>query len=197
MPPAKQIMIIKYQAAMRTGAPVGPDVLRGDQFLEVEIQAAPAGEDTGSPAERDLLAAQIIRLATLVRRAASQRFRRMFDLSTLEWLVVVHLASDAPLSLTALARSATIDLQRTSLAVSRLVKRDLVSRIKNPQNAREAQIALTPRGRAVFNAIIENWLNKELAAGLSDGEIAAAEELMARLVLKAEQILERDTRGYR
>jgi DNA-binding MarR family transcriptional regulator len=147
--------------------------------------------------ERDLLAAQIIRLATLVRRAASQRFRRMFDLSTLEWLVVVHLACEAPLSLTTLARNATLDPQRASLAATRLVKRELVSRTKNPHNAREAQIALTPRGHAVFNAIIENWLNKELAAGLSESETKAAGELVKRLVLKAEQILERDTKGYR
>jgi len=143
----------------------------------------------------DLLAAQVIRLATLVRRAASQRFRRMFDLSTLEWLVVVHLAADAPVSLTALARNATLDLQRTSLAVTRLAKRDLVSRSKNPKNAREAQISLAPRGRAVFNAIIENWLNKELVAGLSERELRAARDLVKGLVLKAEQILERDSKG--
>jgi DNA-binding MarR family transcriptional regulator len=154
-------------------------------------------EDAAVPEERDLLAAHIIRLATLVRRAASQRFRRMFDLSTLEWLVVVHLAADAPVSLKALARNATLDLQRMSSAVARLVKRDLVSRTKNPRNAREAHIALTPRGRAVFNAIIENWLNKELTIGLSESEMKAASDLVQRLALTAEQLLERDARGYR
>jgi len=147
--------------------------------------------------EHDLLAAQIIRLATLVRRAASQRFRRMFDLSTLEWLVVVHLAADAPVSLKGLARNATLDLQRMSSAVTRLAKRELVSRTKNPKNAREAHIALTPRGRAVFNAIIENWLNKELTAGMSESELKAAGDLVKQLALKAEHLFERDSRGYR
>jgi DNA-binding MarR family transcriptional regulator len=169
--------------------------MMGDPSSDARPDAA-ADAAAGVP-EVDLLAAQVIRLATLVRRAASQRFRRMFDLSTLEWLVVVHLAADAPVSLTALARNATIDLQRTSLAVTRLVKRELVSRSKNPKNAREAQIALAPRGRAVFNAIIENWLNKELVAGLSERELQAAREIVKGLVLKAEQILERDSKDYR
>jgi DNA-binding MarR family transcriptional regulator len=145
----------------------------------------------------DLLAAQIIRLATLVRHAASQRFRRMFELTMLEWLLVVHLAAEAPVSLTALARNTSLDLQRTSLAVTRLTKRELVSRTKNPRNAREAQVALTPRGRAVFNAIIENWLNKELVTGLSEAERTAASELMKRLTLSAEHIIERDGKDYR
>jgi len=188
-------MVNMISALRSRGLSVVSDAMKGDEPLE--IQASPISEASDATEQRDLLAAEIIRLATLVRRAASQRFRRMFDLSTLEWLVVVHLASDAPHSLTSLARSATIDLQRTSLAVGRLVKRDLVSRTKNPRNAREAQIDLTPRGRAVFNAIIENWLNKELAAGLSESELAAASALMKRLVVRAEQVLERDTRGYR
>lgn len=146
--------------------------------------------------ENTLLAARVIHLATLVRRAASQRFRRMFDLSMLEWLIVVHLSSEAPVSLTALARNASLDLQRASLAVTRLAKRELASRSKNPHNAREAQIELTPRGHAVFNAIIENWLNKELVAGLTEAEQAAAGELIQRLILRADRILERDEKGY-
>ena len=159
----------------------------------------PSPDFTGERSESDeqeLLAAQVIRLATLVRRAASQRFRRMFELSMLEWLIVVQLAPDSQVSLTALARSASLDLQRTSLAVTRLVKRDLVERRKNPQNAREAQITLTPRGRAVFNAIIENWLNKELVAGLSQRELRAAGDVLGRLLLKAELLLDRDSKSF-
>jgi DNA-binding MarR family transcriptional regulator len=146
--------------------------------------------------EPDLLAAQVIRLATLVRRAVSQRFRRMFDLSMLEWLLVVHLAADAPVSLTLLAKNASLDLQRTSSAVTRLAKRELVSRARNPRNAREALVALTPRGRAVFNAIIENWLNKELVAEFSEAELIAARDLIGRLIATSEHILERDGKDY-
>jgi DNA-binding MarR family transcriptional regulator len=155
-----------------------------------------AGEPAADVLEQDLLAAQIIRLGTLVRRAASQRFRRIFDLTMLEWLLVVHLAAEAPVTMTELARHASLDLQRAGLAVTRLTKRDLASRTKNPRNRREAQIALTPRGRAVFNAIIENWLNKELTAGLSERELAAAMQLMKQLNAKAEHIIERDEKGY-
>ena len=156
---------------------------------------APVKQKWAGPEEHDLPAWRVLRLATLVRRAASQRFRRMFDLSTLEWLVVVHLAADAPVSLTALSRNAGLDSQRASLAVSRLQKRELVARSRNPRNAREAHIALTPRGQAMFNAIIENWLNKELFSGYSEAELAAASELLSRLAMKAEQILHQELKG--
>jgi DNA-binding MarR family transcriptional regulator len=162
----------------------------------LEAVSDPPNTEWSESEAPDLLAAHVIRLATLVRRAASQRFRRMFDLSMLEWLVVVHLAADAPVSLTALARNAGLDLQRASLAVTRLAKRTLVSRTRNPDNAREARVALTPRGRAVFNAIIENWLNKELTMGLSETEIAAATTVLERLTAKAEQLLQREAKGF-
>jgi DNA-binding MarR family transcriptional regulator len=158
----------------------------------VNEAAAPAAETV----DQDLLAAQVIRLGMLVRRAASQRFRRIFDLTMLEWLLVVHLASEAPVTMTELARNASLDLQRAGLAVTRLTKRDLASRTKNPLNRREAQVALTPRGRAVFNAIIENWLNKELTAGLSERELGMATLLIRQLTAKTEHIIERDEKGY-
>jgi DNA-binding MarR family transcriptional regulator len=154
--------------------------------------AAPAGEPSAGPDGRELLAWHVIRLAMRVRSATSQRFRRMFNMSMVEWVIITYLAADAPISLTALARGASLDTQRTSLAVAQLAKRDLVSRTKNPDNGREAAVALTPRGRAVFNAIIENWLNKELAHGFNEAELAAANDLLQRLTVRAEQILARE-----
>jgi DNA-binding MarR family transcriptional regulator len=142
-----------------------------------------------------VLAWHLIRLATTVRRAASQRFRRMFDMTMIEWQVVAHLAVEEPVSLTALARNASLDTQRTSAAVARLATRALVARSQNPANRREAQIVLTPRGRAVFNAMIENWLGKEFTHGLSEREIADANNLLSRLAEKADQILEKELKG--
>jgi DNA-binding MarR family transcriptional regulator len=152
-------------------------------------------EPLSLPDPRDLLAWHLIRLAMTVRRAASQRFRRMFDMTMIEWLLIAHLAAEAPVSLTTLARNASLDTQRTSLAVSRLAERTLVSRVKNPANRREAQVTLTPRGRAVFNAMIENWLSKEFAHGLSASELAGANDLLGRLAAKADQILANELKG--
>ncbi len=152
----------------------------------------PAAEPSAAVEQRALLAWHVIRLATAVRRAATQRFRRMFGVSMVEWLVIAHLAAEAPVSLTVLARSASLDTQRTALAVGQLAKRDLVSRTRNPANRREAQVALTSRGRAVFNAIIENWLDQELTHGLSAVELASAYDLVNRLADRAEQMLARE-----
>jgi DNA-binding MarR family transcriptional regulator len=165
--------------------------------MPLDPNKAPPSQDQEWPSteDRTLLAWPVLRLATLVRRAAAQRFRRMFDLSMLEWIIVVHLAAEAPVSLSTLARNAGLDPQRTGAAVSRLAKRGLLDRTKNPGNAREVQVSLTARGRAVFNAIIENWLNKELCSGLSEPEIAAASAMLSRLALKAEQMLQREVKG--
>ena len=142
-----------------------------------------------------LLAWPVLRLATLVRRAAAQRFRRMFELTMLEWVIVVHLAGEAPISVSTLARNAGLDPQRAGAAVHRLASRGLVDRSPNPRSARELQLSLAPRGRAAFNAIIENWLNKELCSGLSASELAATRDALNRLVLKAEHMLQREVRG--
>jgi len=151
--------------------------------------AMPVAAPVAFSEQRELLAWHVIRLATAVRRAATQRFRRMFGVSMVEWLVIAHLAAEAPVSLTVLARSASLDTQRTALAVGQLAKRDLVSRTKNPANGREAQVALTARGRAVFNTIIENWLDQELTHGFSAAELASACDLVNRLADRADQIL--------
>jgi len=159
-------------------------------------QVAPSQtEPAALPDPRELIALHLIRLATTVRRAASQRFRRMFDMTMIEWLLVSHLAVEAPVSLTVLARNAGLDTQRTSLAVTRLAERSLASRVKNPTNRREIQVALTPRGRAVFNAMIENWLGKEFAHGLTAAELAHANEILGRLASKADQILTKELKG--
>jgi len=152
----------------------------------------PDSEPSTVPEQRELLAWHVIRLATAVRRAVTQRFKRMFDVSMVEWLVIAHLAAEAPVSLTVLARSANLDAQRTALAVGRLAKRDLVTRTKNPLNGREALVALTARGHAVFNAIIENWLDQELTHGLTGAEFAAARDMVKRLADGADQMLARE-----
>ncbi len=158
-------------------------------------RSAPVAEQAAPAGPRDVLAWNLIHLSTMVRRAASQRLRRMFDMTMIEWLIITHLAAEAPLSLTALAHNACIDPQRTSLAVGRLAEKALVLRTQNPSNRREAQVELTPRGRAVFNAVIENWLGKELAHGMSDTELAQANDLLARLATRADQILSRELKG--
>lgn len=155
----------------------------------------PRPDGEARTADQTLLAWPVLRLATLIRRAATQRFRRMFDLTMLEWLIVVHLAGEGAVSLSALSRNAGLDPQRAGLAVSRLAKRGLIDRTRNPQSARELRLLLTPRGRAVFNAIVENWLNKELCSGLGEAEVAGAREALDRLVLRAEQMLQRELKG--
>ncbi len=147
---------------------------------------------SAAPKQRELVTWHVIRLITAVRRAVTQRFRRMFDVSMIEWLVIANLAIEPSVSLTVLARNANLDTQRTSLAVARLAERDLVTRAKNPKNGRVVQVALTARGRAVFNAIIENWLDPELTHGLSAVELATAYEVVNRLADRADQILARE-----
>jgi DNA-binding MarR family transcriptional regulator len=163
--------------------------------MPADSRTTPAEELSAAPKQRELLTWHVVRLTTAVRRAVTQRFRRMFDVSMIEWVVIAYLAVEPSVSLTALARNANLDAQRTSLAVARLAKRDLVTRTKNPENGRVVQVALTARGRAVFNAIIENWLDPELTHGFSAAELASAYDIVNHLADRADQILARELKS--
>jgi DNA-binding MarR family transcriptional regulator len=161
----------------------------------------PAADHPGSEhhlpggSDHDLLASRLIAMGNLLRSSATQRFRHMFGLSLTEWLIVTQLAAEAPLPVNELATRTGLDQSRVSTVVTRLFTGGLVARAKNPENGRQVLLSLTPRGRSVFNAIIQNWLNKELVLGLAPNELATLNDLLDRLAIKARNLLEQESKG--
>jgi MarR family transcriptional regulator, organic hydroperoxide resistance regulator len=160
-------------------------------------------EPDGSPApvinfpseEQDLLASRLIVVGNLLRNGATQRFRHMFGLSLVEWLVVVQLASEAPLTINELAARVGLDYNRANIVITRLSVGGLAVRTKKPSDGHQARLSLTPRGRSVFIVIMQNWLNKELVLGLAPDEVDTLNNLLGRLAIKARKLVEQESRG--
>jgi len=75
-----------------------------------------------------------------------------------------------------------------SVRIDRLVEQDLVERRRDPESKRNVLIALTERGREVFERVAPAHLANEarLLAALSDEDRPALEELLRKLLIEFE-----------
>jgi DNA-binding MarR family transcriptional regulator len=138
-----------------------------------------------------LVSNRLLALATLLRRSANLVYRRELGLSEVEWRILAMVGDLAPLTLGALVEILGLDKGQLSRNVTALVRRRILTRISDPTNGREAQIALTPRGQEMFDALITLALerNRELVAGLTQSEIVTLLAGLDRLLTNARIML--------
>ena len=138
-----------------------------------------------------VLSRRVMMLANLLRRAATLRYRRLLDLKPGEWGIVAQLGERAPRSLIDLADAMGLDKAQISRGVSSLVRQRLVTRKINPHNSREVLIALTPRGRAANEIILEagGHANEILLADLPSRERRELAALLEQFTRRAHQLL--------
>jgi DNA-binding MarR family transcriptional regulator len=147
-----------------------------------------------------LVSNRLLALATLLRRSANVLYRRELGLSEVEWRILAMVGDRAPLTLGALVEILGLDKGQLSRNVTALVKRRVLTRISDPANGREAQIALTPQGQEMFDALITLALerNRDLVAGLTQSETATLLAVLDRLLTNAKIMLaERQGQGRR
>jgi len=72
-----------------------------------------------------------------------------------QYLVMLALWGDEPLSVTELSRTLELDAGTLSRLLKRLEAADLVTRARNPADERSLAVALTPRGRALRTRALE------------------------------------------
>lgn len=138
-----------------------------------------------------LLSQRIMVLANLLKRGAAIRYRRLLDLRPGEWGIVAQLGERAPRNLNDLAASMGLDKAQISRGVSRLVKLGFVTRRPNPHNSREILIALTPKGGAAFETILDaaGAVNHRLLATVARGKRRDLEHLLELLTSRAATLL--------
>ena len=138
-----------------------------------------------------VLSRRVMMLANLLRRAATLRYRRLLELKPGEWGIVAQLGERAPRSLIDLADAMGLDKAQISRSVSSLVRQGLVTRKTNPGNSREVLIALTARGNAANQTILEagGIANEALLAGLTATERNELAELLKRFTERAQRLL--------
>jgi DNA-binding MarR family transcriptional regulator len=117
--------------------------------------------------ESDEAAAVVDSLRRLVHglRVSAHVAENRLGLSGAQLFVLAELAAEPGCSIRRLSERTLTDPSSVSVVVSRLVKGGLVSRRKDPEDARATILAVTPRGRSVLRRAPEPY-QVRLIAGL-------------------------------
>ncbi len=115
------------------------------------------------------------RLAVLARdvsRSLAMVYSERFGLRIAEWRILAALAHFGPMPAGLVAERSSLDKPKVTRAVQQLVTRKLVTRRTASEDRRAVEIALTPKGREVFEAaaaLAIQWESQMLGA-LDAGE---------------------------
>ena len=115
-----------------------------------------------------------------------------FGVTRREWRTVVALADAGSLQPSELAKSVHLDRARTSRAITSLVGKNLVSRRVLSSDQRQAKLALTVAGQALYAAMfpLVVAINQELVKELSHGERLALDLALQQIQRNADQQLQ-------
>lgn len=166
-------------------------------------RAAPANDDE-SPRPilvlEEFLPYRLNVLAAVVSNALAGLYERRFGLTIPGWRVIATLGQFDTRTARDIAAHGVMHKSTVSRAVAALVERGLVRRSPNPVDLREDLLALTPEGRAIYEAIAPQALavEAELAGALSPEEREVLAGLLDRLDERGRSIakaLQRDEPG--
>ena len=137
-----------------------------------------------------LLSGKLVQLGNLLLRSASGRYRSRFGLRNEEWRILALLGSDESLPLTELARRAGLRKSQLSRGAANLIQKGLLSRIVSREDAREARLHLTRRGRRTHDAILASAAQRSayLASGLGKTEVRRLLKTLDLLIQRAREL---------
>jgi len=143
---------------------------------------------------RDLISYRLHVVANLLSRGAEMRYRREHGVSLWEWRTVALLAASAPLSLIDLARAAGVDKAQMSRVVSGLAARGLVSRNADSRDARAVSLALTAKGRRLYQGLIRSAVARDsaFASALSTHERRVLDAALGKLAQRAREFIRQE-----
>ncbi len=138
---------------------------------------------SGYEAPRELVLFRLNRLAAKTGQPLIRYCEGRYGISRREWRLIVILSLQGPCRSSELAERARLQPGPTSKAVSQLVAKSIVTRSPVPQDRRQVIIALTTRGREIFDALypIVQELNERLLAALAPDERQTLDALIGKL----------------
>ena len=128
------------------------------------------------------------RLSVVTNRmsnAIARHYSERFGLSIPEWRVMAVLGQTSGLSAREVAKRTEMDKVQVSRAVAVLVRKKRVQRQSDDSDRRIIRLALTARGRAIYNEIVPSALHLEdqFLAALEPKERVAFDKLITKLSL--------------
>lgn len=114
-----------------------------------------------------------------------------YGITRREWRFLGQLAAQDRSAPTVMAQRAHLDKARTSRAISSLVKKGLVERQVDAADRRQAKVALTDTGRALYEHLMPQVrrLNQELLEALTGEEVNLLDGLLDRLQRQADAMV--------
>ena len=140
----------------------------------------------------DLISMRMVVLFTLMRRSTNLIQRREFQLSEIEWRIMTQLDEHRRLSLNGMAERLVQDRGQLSRAVKGMVERGLLTRTRKPGGP-EVEIALAPAGLVLYEKMVIHAIERDefLTQGLDPSEVAVVREVMNKMIVRAEALIER------
>lgn len=137
----------------------------------------------GSAAPRELVLFRLNRLAVNSGQPLIRYCEGRYGISRREWRLILILGLHGACNSSELAERARLAPAPTSKAVSQLLAKTIVTRSPVPNDRRQVIIALTARGREIFEALypIVQELNERLLSALAPEERQALDALIGKL----------------
>jgi DNA-binding MarR family transcriptional regulator len=140
----------------------------------------------------DLLLYRLSRLTAVSGSMVIRLCEGRFGITRREWRVIALLARQQALLSSELAQRAQLDRARTSRAVTSLVAKKLLRREVGAADRRQARLALTPAGHALYETLfpLVVEINQGLLQALAPAEVARLDASLALLQLQADRMLD-------
>ena len=111
-------------------------------------------------------------------------YRKMFNVTLMEWRVLLHLNAEPSSNASRLANAIGFDKATISRTVDNLHKRGLIDERHNPLDGRSSRLDLTDSGRDLYRSIVPIAMEqeRELLGDLTDDEAETLVNLLNRVV---------------
>jgi DNA-binding MarR family transcriptional regulator len=125
-------------------------------------------------------------LATLVSQSLARVYGERFGISIPEWRILATLGQFSEMTAREIGLHSRMHKTTVSRAVAALEKRHLVARRPNRQDMREAFLAMTPRGQAIYAEIVPmaRQFAQDLAQDIRPDDLATLDRVLGQLMAR-------------
>ena len=129
-------------------------------------------------------------LSNTVSKAIARLYADRFGITIPEWRVMAVLGRFGPSSAAEICKATAMDKVQVSRALQRLTDSSLVSRRTDKTDRRRSVVAMTTKGRGVYDDIVPLALSREeiLLEGLDANEKHQLDLLLQKLATRAETL---------
>lgn len=133
---------------------------------------------------------RLVMLADQVSQSLARLYGRRHGITNPEWRTLAALGQFGTMTATGVGRHSRMHKTKVSRAVAELERKGLIARTPSADDLRVADLALTPKGRELYDELVPLALAfaERLAEGLDAKERAALEQALTTLMARAEAI---------